>query len=1182
MPRSSKSLPHLVGAGLLLAAVASTLRAAPAVQPPGKLVRTFSIREAFGVGHPDQILDFDGVPVVDGRSAYLIGPDGQEVPYQLLRGGKIAVRTDLPPGSERSWKLFTGRAPAPVTGGVKVRREPAYFEITNEHGGIRIPVPPADLSATPAPLQGLRYPDGKWTATGPNRLSIPAKKMAVRFLEEGPLKTVVEVAYTFASSGAGNTPEGTTAEAYYRSTLELQAGQPSVLLEEDTNTDLSYSLNIAEGLQPTQARYRGARSTSKKAGRDAAGQQYTGNNGKVPWDAFVDLQYQAPRAYPRVGRWEPWVENSGWYWMLYNAQAPASANLLGLFSGRASRLLGAPNSGVNVFTRPGENGKPPTAGITVSSYRKAVDGRTFPRSRFHWGIFLGTRGSALMDPAEIQPINRQMNLHGGINLNRVHRIALEYPDPKRGYGGLYMDPVVLRRMIARLRADQPGPSGKSYYRRLYDADSYSRDLLALWADAGDEKSRKAVESAGQTARAFLEAMVNGKGIYDYSPDQLVPSYAYWMGGLEMQRKALWIDQVLAGGRASTSDRAKAKAVAALFAHVLWNDDFVPMQGGHGMPMGNPNMPVMQQGFRSAFTLFLAEHPAMRPRVPLVERTTLKSLHEIVNEHGASMSATNYIGAGFAPTLDLLLQLRMLGKSHFKSESRLSRFAEFYLNLLTPPEVRFGGPRKLIALGDSSTQRSELYGVLATGFRDADPALSSRLQGAWLASGKPHSSFFGTSLIKIDDEAPAKDPALGSATYPGYYSVLRHGWGTPHETALWMVNGDYYHDHRHLDHGSVVLYALGAPLSLDWGPIYYPRVAGGFMHSMVLPESAIGAAEIANGRPPEKLHGWDQDSPPLHTADFIWGVPPWGKSTQDRFLSFGNGALASAHFTAPDNATTWNRTVHSFHPNPAHPLILIRDRFAGKAAAESKVFSLNLMAEGDVEIPGGKVSPPLRTHDAQGGRAPDKKELPSAGKVFSLAPGINRLGFTGQWKIDWDLYTLGDEARQAHIGNWAHYYHPHTEQLEFQKANGRPFEERQHILRIRGNGAFSTLILPYPKGKRPADLKVTRDGGTLVVSHGGTVAHLGETHSAYKSAGKTVLSAHTPEAASAHGLSIHGGPAEVVLEGKRATVTLHGEKGQRRLRLPGSWKPAAGVSMRGQELLFDYPGGKPVQVVLPAR
>src|SRR5262249_25613563 len=160
----------------------------------------------------------------------------------------------------------------------------------------------------------------------------------------------------------------------------------------------------------------------------------------------------------------------------------------------------------------------------------------------------------------------------------------------------------------------------------------------------------------------------------------------------------------------------------------------------------------------------------------------QTVKQIINEHGAEVGCPHYIAASFAPTLCTLLQIKQqsLGDP-FKEEPRLAKFGEFYLNLLTPPEPRVGGKRALIALGGSSREPSDLFGVLGTGFRHADPRLSARLMGAWHANGRPHSGFFGTTYVMIDGSLPASDPKLRDATFPGYYSVLRHGWGTPNET-----------------------------------------------------------------------------------------------------------------------------------------------------------------------------------------------------------------------------------------------------------------------------------------------------------------------------------------------------------------------------------------------------------------
>jgi hypothetical protein len=889
-------------------------------------------------------------------------------------------------------------------------------------------------------------------------------------------------------------------------------------------------------------------------------------------DAFVDLRYDTPREYPRMAIWNPWVVDSGIYWQLYNQQAPANANLFGIFAGRASRALGAGNSGVSVVTAPTRNNAP-VAGVNIASYRRNTDDRVFPRSRFQWGIFVGTKGQDLADPGEVQPINRQMNLHGGVNLDKIRRYQLTYASPD--YGRLYMEPPALDRVIAKIRSDRSGPQGDGYYGWLSRNDPLARDLIDAWTDTTGTKVRHAASGIKSTATALLEALVHGQGIYHYSNDPMKPSFAYFLGGFEMNRKGVWIDQVLANPLTTPEDRASVQAAAVLFAEVLWDDDFAPLFEGHGLNLGNPNMPVMQQGFRDFFALFLSKHPAFRLRAAGAEQRALRNLHDIVNEHGAEMGGVNYIEPSFVPTLNTLLQLRMLGRDHFQTEPRLSRFAEFYMNLLTPPEVRFGGVRKVISVGDGSTQAPQIVGSLATGFRNANPALSARLMGAWESAGRPHSSGFGSTILKVDERAPAADPALGSATFPGWYSVLRYGWGTKNETALWFVNGDFYRDHRHVDQGSVVLYALGAPLSLDWGSTYEPQVAGGFMHNMVLPMATLGVGN--GGAPPQETHGWNHDGPPLNSAYLVWGVPPWGESTQDGFLSFGTGSYARAHFTSA-GGTVWTRSTYSIYPNESYPIILIRDTFGGTNGTASKVFTLNMAAQGHVDTPAGRVSPTLRTYNHQWHADQSKKELPSAGRVFSLSPGPNRLGFTGQWLIDWDLYVLSDEPQQAHIGNWGHNWHPAKELGEFKQANGRDFEERQHILRIAGGGPFNVLILPYRKGEKRKNLQVRREGSKTVIATEKDTTVIGRNFFTYHNSQQSVLTAFDKEPATATGISTVGGPLEIVVRAGNANITLQGSQGSRKVALAGKWRLAnsRGVAVRQLpstgEWLLDYSGG----------
>ena len=367
---------------------------------------------------------------------------------------------------------------------IRIAETPAYYEITNGITGVRIA-----RAGHPglAPIQGILYRDGTWTATGPNSLEsaghATCRSMTVRFLERGPLKVVVEVAYRHRSPDPlqyGNKqlliPAG---PGFYRSTIELQSGQPSILIEDDTDADLRYSLDIYPGLQPDQARYRGHHSTSIANGREPDGRQYRQWHERPPMDAIRDLQYHtsAPSDYngdgphiPRMAVWDPWVSDSGWYWMLYNSKASSDANLLGIFAGRTSEAIGAANNGAGIFTAPG-----PVAGIAFETHRRSPDARVFPRVRIAWRIFIGTKGADLGDPYQVQNIARQMNLHGGITLNKVYRYQTDFPDPPAGYVPLFMRRAAVDALIARVRSDP------AEYHRLYDAEPTARPLLDMWA-----------------------------------------------------------------------------------------------------------------------------------------------------------------------------------------------------------------------------------------------------------------------------------------------------------------------------------------------------------------------------------------------------------------------------------------------------------------------------------------------------------------------------------------------------------------------------------------------------------------------------------------------------------------------------------------------------------------------------
>jgi hypothetical protein len=1065
-------------------------------------VETFSLHEILGVAHPTQIIDFDFGKRIDAARSLMIGPGGTEVPFQLLHDGKIAVEAELPAFGEATWKLYSGRAPQQFPNSVRINETPAYYEISNGITGVRI-----TRAGHPAlaPIQGILYRDGTWTATGPNTLESDAKPagMSVRFIERGPLRAVVEISYRFDRPDLvyGNKLLIPAGEGFYRSTIEIQAGQPSILIEDDTDTDLRYALNVYRGLQPDQARYRGHHSTSVENGREADGRQYRQWHERPAMDAFRDLQYRTPvLEMRRMAVWDPWVADSGWYWMLYDTKADSHANLLGIFAGRASEALGAANSGARIFTAPGPDGVP-VAGIGFETHRRSLDARVFQRVRIAWGIFIGAKGRDLADPYNVQNIARQMNLHGGINLNKVYRYQTAFADPVGGHLPLFMSGAAVNAVIARVRSDE------DYYHRLYDAEPSARPLLDMWRDDSGTKLKELVAGVSNTSRDLLDALVNGDGIYDFR-------FHYWHGGLEMARAAVWTESALADNRITAKEAASAKTAAALYSAVLWDNDFVPMFEGHGLNLGTANMPVQQNQYRDLYALLLrrdSEGPLHR---------ALDNLHLTVTADGAAMGSTHYIGASMGPLLTTLQQLQTAGIADaFRTEPRLTNFAEFYLNLLTPPEPRFGGYRKLVSIGDGSTESSELFGQLATGFAAADPALSARLMAAWRQSGAMHSGFHGSTILKIDEALPVENAHLGDAAFPGWFTVLRNGWGKRNETAIWLVDGDFYRDHAHEDNGTVVVYALGAPLSIDWGSMYSPQSPGAFMHSLALPEAALPFP-------------WDTTTTHLDQIGFRWQ-----HAKQEAFESFTASAHVRASYEA--NATRWTRSIYSIHPDESHPIIVIRDSF--DPPDTPRVVTLNLMGE----------------TDPQASQSPCRS-------------------FSGAWLIDWDLCSLTAEQAGTVMRSWSHNWHPNREQNEFAKANGRPFEEKQSIFRLRTTGTSTLLLLPRRKDD-PRGAALQTSGTHAVIAWETTTITLDPECYTLANGRKEIVTAFGTQPCQAAGIDVRGGPAEVIVEPEGAAIRAHGTPGPRFVTLPGSWAPDVPTAFRDGRWLLDYIGPQPVTI-----
>jgi hypothetical protein len=207
-----------------------------------------------------------------------------------------------------------------------------------------------------------------------------------------------------------------------------------------------------------------------------------------------------------------------------------------------------------------------------------------------------------------------------------------------------------------------------------------------------------------------------------------------------------------------------------------------------------------------------------------------------------------------------------------------------------------------------------------------------------------------------------------------------------------------------------------------------------------------------------------------------------------------------------------------------------------------------------------------------------------GSSVSLSQGLNRFGFTGQWGVDFDVYVSSSETKEAKIGQWSQPWHPSPEKWWYQHVIGKPFEETQYTLRVKGKNDFQTLILPFKAGERPADLSVTQDGENYIVRYSGKTTTMGQNFSSYSDGtGNFTLSSFGSETVAYQGIQISGGTAEVQLSSSEAKIVLDGDPGTRRIKLPRNAHLADASSSLAhfdsstQEWVIDYSAADTIEI-----
>ena len=242
-------------------------------------------------------------------------------------------------------------------------------------------------------MLGLRWQNHSWIGAQTNQISFASshpevriRRLEVRVIDPGPLVATAEVIYILDRPELlyGTTVLAPEGPGRYVARFRLEAGQPVVLITEETDTPFAWTLDLPE-LRIDQARYRGHHATEARWGVEPDGRVYRLAHERAQMDARMDLPFDRDYLpgwrtssedglFRRLPAWDPWIYDGGWYWQFYGKDGEANSPLLGLFAGPASLARDVGDAGAGLVIR----GRSRTVGLGSSAQLRTGSGQLSP------------------------------------------------------------------------------------------------------------------------------------------------------------------------------------------------------------------------------------------------------------------------------------------------------------------------------------------------------------------------------------------------------------------------------------------------------------------------------------------------------------------------------------------------------------------------------------------------------------------------------------------------------------------------------------------------------------------------------------------------------------------------------------------------------------------------------------
>lgn len=837
---------RLFAFSLVLLLAASVTGAAPPAFDDGQarpITRTFSLHEWLEHDYSDELVSFpvsfaagecrlDSLRLVDDLA-------GKEIPFQLsetqtdaagvgLLSAKVWFWVDaLPALGQRTYTLYGGksgqfRAPRTAKSLISWTSPAAEtVEVTNGVFSLRLAgnatfTEPRRASAVGGPLRGWKGADGVWRGDGNLMVESPVLSHSFRVVEHGPLWTTVAVRMQFVSPpGTGGRETG----PYYEMRFQLFPGRDFCRVSEKSDFPLR--------LQPMP----------RDVTSPAADPEDTSNIRTVPCpaDNFLincDKDWQADRMYTHLVFSTAFINhplrpdqlrvhtairpnlpymNAGWF----AVHSTRGQDLLGLVGVDARHWQYPDNSAHFTARTPGREAE---IMFVNEPGRGAYFRLPLARMERHWLLVVTTKDKVVKDPEWVAAQKKKSYIRhfadriepetcylwqlrykwGDLPLNKVKDWILDWDEPQAEHPNLFPE---AKDRAAVLRTVESLPGLKRHWDTMYNSSEY---LKYFQTGVYEYKPPFDPFSGIGTVKENLSQGFNAY-IYVLSTGQYVPGMIQFS---DMVAPAM-----------SPDDWKKMCRFALAGTYLLADDDYWQYTYVRGDTTYLPNFNTCRWYGVGIAGLFFRNHPEAKKWIDFSRYYLEKEFEYHISPDGVGAeNLGNYYPFAWRMMTQLIRQFQARGIADYRQDPKYLAGARFWLDVLTPPDVRFNPPRRMVPPIGNHPYSAPGFGMHewnANTFQKIQPDLAAWSHWAWLESGQPadHHHLIPFNFFYANANFDAKVPPLQTKPLEGFGYIFRNHYPSDKETYMSFKCG-YFYFHHDQDEGSFHMYGKGVPLACD--------------------------------------------------------------------------------------------------------------------------------------------------------------------------------------------------------------------------------------------------------------------------------------------------------------------------------------------------------------------------------